>query len=740
MREARKSCCRYLMNCATAGLILLLPLACFSQITVKPQPENPFADDLKKYPGLLTELAHLVEALKNNVQLPPVRTESSLLPRLPMATSYYVAFPNYGETAHQTLETLRQELQASSVLRDWWQHGELNSVGPKLQDFLEQFHAVSQYLGDEVVVSGETGGIYEKGAASRELLIVAEVRKPGLKNVLEQILKEGAGKSQSPVRILDLQELAQAKSSSGALQLVVLVRPDFVIAAQNLEAVRGFNAFLDAKTTDFASTPFGRRLTQAYQGGTSTLMAADLHSILNRIPPGTEQNQKIFDRTGFKDAKYLVWDYRHQAQGSGSQMEISFMGPRHGIASWLAAPAPLGSLDFVSPQAAVVISVHLKNLGEIFDEIQDISSSSNPNALASATQMERAMHINLRDDLLSLLPGEITVEAEGLAEPKPDWKIILRTSDADRLQQTLTKMLATTPFRALEFEEDGVTYHSLSIPSTPKPTQIVYTFAEGYLIVASSHETVAGAIRLHKSGESFAKSAKFLASLPAGYPADVSALLYEDPTAVTALNLRRLSPEMAEAFAQLSPSTAPILFRAYGDESAIRAVSTSGAADVGMVLVAAAVAIPNLMRARMAANESSAVATMRTVVVAQVMYSNAYPDKGYATDLATLGPDPHGSGHPSREHASVIDATLGSPNCSAGAWCAKSGYNFRVTAGCGSAAQACKEFVAVATPVSSGTGTRDFCATSDGIVRYKVGPPLTTPIEPSECRKWAPVR
>ena len=740
MREARRWCCRYLINCAATGLFFLFPLACASQSTVKPQPEIPVSNDLKKYPGLLTELAHLVEALKNNVQFPPVRSESHLLPRLPMATSYYVAFPNYGETAHQTLETLRQELQASAVLRDWWQHGEPSSAGPKLQDFLEKFYEVSQYLGNEVVVSGETGGAHEKGAPNRNLLIVAEVRRPGLKNILEQILKEGTGESHSPVRVLDLQQLARAKSGSGAEQLVVLVRPDFVIATQSLEALRGFNAFLDAKTTEFASTPFGQRLTEAYQGGTSALVSADLHTIMNQIPSGNQQNQKMFDRTGLKDAKYVVWEYRHRAQGSDSRMELSFVGPRHGITSWLAAPAPFGSLDFVSPQAVIVSSVHLKSLGEIFDEIKDISSDSNPNALANVTRMEQAMHINLRDDLLSLLPGEITLEAEGFAEPKPEWKIILRTSDADHLQQTLAKILATMPFRAMEFLEDGITYHSLSIPSTPKPMEIVYTFAEGYLIVASSHETAAAAIRLRKSGESLAKSAKFMESLPAGYPADVSALLYEDPVTVTALNLRRLSPEMAETFARISPPTAPpIVFRAYGDESTIRGVSTSGAADASVILVVAAIAIPNLMRARIAANESSAAGMMRVVNTAQVGYSATYPEKGYAPDLATLGPDPRGPSFQSPKHASFIEATLGNPNCTSGAWCSKSGYNFRLTGDC-NATLVCKEFVAVATPMSSTTGTRSFCSTSDGVVRYKVGPPLTSPVGSSECRKWAPVQ
>ena len=118
-----------------------------------------------------------------------------------------------------------------------------------------------------------------------------------------------------------------------------------------------------------------------------------------------------------------------------------------------------------------------------------------------------------------------------------------------------------------------------------------------------------------------------------------------------------------------------------------------------MILVAAAIAIPNLMRARMAANESSAVGTMRMLIAAQAGYFSNYPDKGYATDLATLGPDPRGPGYQSPQHASLIDATLGNPSCTTGAWCSKTGYNFRLTADCRLAAQVCKEFVAVATPI-----------------------------------------
>jgi type II secretory pathway pseudopilin PulG len=739
MGHSRSNCGRYLINYATVSLLFLLALPCASQTTVKPQPENPFSGDLKKYPGLLTELGHLAEALKNNVQFPPLTTQSHLLAHLPAATTHYAAFPNYGETAHQTLETLRRELQASAVLRDWWQHGELSSGGAKLEDFLAKFSELSQYLGNEVVVSGATGGVNEPGAAGRNLIIIAEVRKTGLKDFLKKMLKDRADDPQFPVRILDPQELAQAKSGTAAQQLVILVRPDFVVATQSVDALRSFSRFLDSKTTDFAAAPFGQRLVEAYQAGTSVLMAADVHTIMNQIPLGTQQSQKMLDRTGFKDAQYALWNFRHMATGSGSQMELSFTGPRHGIASWLAGPVPLGSLDFVSPQAAIVSSVHLKNLGKIFDDIKDISSYSNPNAFANVTQMEQAMHISLRDDFLTLLQGEVTVEVDDFGESKPKWKMILRVSDADRLQSTLQKLLATMAFRTTQVEEDGITYHSLSIPSPQKPVDIVYAFTDGFLIVASSHETAAAGIRLHKSGESFAKSAKLQASLPAGHSADVSAFFYEDPSAVAALNLRRLSPEMTEAFSRLSPPTTPIVFRAYGEESAIRGVSTSGGADASVILVAAGIAIPNLMRARNAANEASAIANMRTVNVAQTMYFNAYPEKGYAPDLATLGPDPRGPNHQSPEHASFLDASLGNATCTSGASCLKSGYNFSLTAECKQPRIACREFVAVSIPLASNGGSRSFCSTSDAVVRYKFGPPLSSPISPSECRRWAPL-
>jgi TonB family protein len=701
--------------------------------TVADRPEVAWSQDLKEYPGLLTEFGQLLEKLQRGVQLPSARGQSRLLPLLPESTILYAAFPNYGDASHQVQTIFQQELQQSPVLSAWWQHGKLAADAPKVEDFLEKFYQLSQYLGEEVVVSGAT-----EGRKAPTLLLIAEVRKPGLKDFLQQMVKEPTGKSALAVRVLDVTELATANDTQPAEQLVILVRPDFVVGASDIAALRSFNARLDRGSREFASTPFGLRLAQAYQGGTTVAAGADLQKILNQIPPGTDQSQMIFQRTGFADMKYLVWEHKSLAGQAASQVELSFTGPRHGVASWLAAPGPLGSLDFVSPKAVLAGAVLLKNPTQIFDDVKDISTASNPRAFEAVTQMEEALKLRLKEDLLSRLGGEVAFEVDALMQPAPAWKAILQVKDPDGLQAAFSTLLAGMHVSTQQFDEAGVAYHTVRIPSAGKTLEIGYAFVDGYMVIGSSPETVAEAVRLHRTGSSLAKSEKFLASLPPGPLSEVSALLYEDPVAMAALSMRQVLPEMAESVSHTTTETTPAVICAYGVESALREVSRSGGVDAGAILVGAAIAIPNLLRARNAANEASAVGTIRTINTAQVIYSSSYPQKGYARDLATLGSDPRGAGVASADHASLIDATLGNASCTAGAWCAKSGFQFRVTAICKQ--QRCKEFVVVGTPVTNSAGTRSFCSTSDGVIRFKVVPPPTSPVSASECQAWPPLQ
>lgn len=176
-----------------------------------------------------------------------------------------------------------------------------------------------------------------------------------------------------------------------------------------------------------------------------------------------------------------------------------------------------------------------------------------------------------------------------------------------------------------------------------------------------------------------------------------------------------------------------------------------GYISLPMVLVFAAIAIPNLMRARISANESAAMSTVRTINITQVTYSTTYPAQGYAPDLATLGNGPNNScsGGGTVEHACLLDGILANARCTSGVWCRKGAYKFTISTDCRApnpAAQqdqqgqgACTEFVVVATPVRSNMGYHNYCSVSDAVVRSRVGGPMFTPPTAEECQGWAPI-
>lgn len=131
---------------------------------------------------------------------------------------------------------------------------------------------------------------------------------------------------------------------------------------------------------------------------------------------------------------------------------------------------------------------------------------------------------------------------------------------------------------------------------------------------------------------------------------------------------------------------------------------------VAIILIIAAIAIPNLLRSRIAANEASAVGSLRTINTSEVTYASTYPTSGFATTLKTLGP-PAGGATADNTAAGLLDNVLG---CTSQP-CTKSGYSFDLT-GSGTPAST---YSSTADPVSSGsTGTRHFYSDASGVIRY----------------------
>jgi type IV pilus assembly protein PilA len=130
---------------------------------------------------------------------------------------------------------------------------------------------------------------------------------------------------------------------------------------------------------------------------------------------------------------------------------------------------------------------------------------------------------------------------------------------------------------------------------------------------------------------------------------------------------------------------------------------------VAIILIIAAIAIPNLLRSRIAANEASAVGSLRTINTSEVTYNSTYPSVGFTCSLAAMGPVATGAS-PTSAAAGLIDANLAGGN--------KSGYTF-VNGTCNMANNITVDYQWEASPQTIGTtGQRGFCTDVSGVIKY----------------------
>jgi prepilin-type N-terminal cleavage/methylation domain-containing protein len=141
---------------------------------------------------------------------------------------------------------------------------------------------------------------------------------------------------------------------------------------------------------------------------------------------------------------------------------------------------------------------------------------------------------------------------------------------------------------------------------------------------------------------------------------------------------------------------------------------------VAIILIIAAMAIPNLLRARISANEASAASSIRTTNSGEVSFYSTYPTQGYstgATGMGALGPGAVTgcpAGGPLVTAACLIDWNLSQSTTVA---TTKSGYYFAI-----GSTSAAAPFVQYTVGGSAGgfntTGVRGFCSSEDGVIHF----------------------
>jgi len=529
---------------------------------------SPNRDEYLELLAQFSILQHKIE----QIPLPQPRYGSDLLNRMPAETQLYVSVPNLGDFVTQAKTIFDDQLKQSPVLQRWWNTGKQDKT-EELDKLVNQLHDLSQYIGDEMVI------VALKQQTGPGFAVIADVQRGGLADLLKQ---EFAKEGHDGLTVLDQNGLNAA--TTGGRGGYALVRQKEVVFSNSIETLKTIDAQLNAGASGFASGEFGQQITAAYNRGAGIILAANLQHMLEEMAGhGGQHATNFMQESGMTGVRYLIAEHRQTNKGIDNHLNLQFAGNRQRVASWLGAPAPVGSLDFVSPNAALAVAGVTKDPALIVDDMMAmIAADGHKNDEFNKAQTE--LGIDIRNDLAGNLGGEFAFALDGPVLPTPSWKVVVEVKDSARFQSTLEQLV-----QAANSHMQGRDSHALTIGKSQSGAQTFYevhhpntgalvaeyTYAGGYMIIAPTRALVMEALQTHASGSTLAASSSFKALLPIDQNENYSAVAYQNLGPVVTPLLSQLSGGSADAIKKLAADSHPTAICAWGKDSRIEAASNS---------------------------------------------------------------------------------------------------------------------------------------------------------------------
>lgn len=429
-----------------------------------------------------------LDALKSDlrqIHLPALRYQSRLLAHLPANTVFFASIPNLSAYLGEAQTVLHTRLAESPELRQWW-----DSRGSNLEPILDKLRAGSDYLGDEIDIVA----LADSQGKPRPPALIAETRREGFADFLHQ----------------------------NAARLDVQPHGSLVVFGPVADSVQSLASSLDSPA-GMQGTPFFARIEESFHNGAGFLIAADLARI------GAQPLQGV---------RYLVCEEKEVDRQMEMSASVGFDGPRTGMASWLADPSPMGSLDYISPDATLVLAATVKSPVAILDETVGLQQRSASGAQKVFDDVHRLAGFDVRDDLAASLGSEFSISLDGPAFPVPSVKLVAEVYDPARFQATVDKAVAAynqdaaskggKPLRTARENFEGRAYYMIA-GADPNPlTEVHYTYADGYLIAGLSRALVSRALQVKSTGVSIAHSTQFVSMEPRDRHNNFSMLMYQN--------------------------------------------------------------------------------------------------------------------------------------------------------------------------------------------------------------------
>lgn len=543
------------------------------------QNEIAWSRNSAKYLALLGDFAVLQKRFEA-IPGPGLRYSSDLLPYVPDRTALYAAIPNLASTVGEASQAFEERLQQSPALRSWWNEQQ-RGKGPKLGDVIEQLKTFNSYLGEEIVFA-----VAKEGSTYSAPVVLARVRQPGLESFLQSEMERlNTDRNQTALQIV---RDPWAVSPSPGTPFLVYVNNDMFVATPDVAELQATVARIQHSiSSHFPETPFYQQVVHSYQQGAGWLFCADMEQIVaQNVSEGASHQLP----PGIGDVRYLMIERREVGGKTESRAALTFASERHGVASWLAAPASMGALEFISPDASMVNAVVIKNPRSIMEGLFQIIGSSDPDFAQDVSKFEAKTGVSALNDITAPLGGEVAFAFDGPVLPTPSWKLVVEVYDPTTLQATITKLVDSFNQEATQSEgslgltkqQVGSQIYYIVRDSKHPGLEVNYTYVDSYLIAGPDIATLSRAIRDRESGNTLPHSATFHALLPNDGYTSFSGIFYHNigpvlgPLVEQIKAVGTLTPQQQQSIATLQANTAPGLIYVYGEPERIVVASSTG--------------------------------------------------------------------------------------------------------------------------------------------------------------------
>lgn len=566
-----------------------------------------------EYIAMLQEVAALQLDIENALQT-EVRYSKRLLNLVPENTVFYGAVPNAPEKIAEVYTVVRERIKQSEVMSRKFESLELDDEFAQLDKVTNWLAEMGDALGDETVAALKL--VNQPSGQSVIPVILSEVNAEAFRANFEsrlaswrqELLKSKESEDSSKIdkpspefNIVIIDDPSQALPN----QLSIWLNGDLLIASVGAETFQEIEKAIEGKGSKFMDSGLYTQLVKYYDKGAKFIAGVDLQTMLNSQEINVEvdaETESALGLTGLANAQFLMVHHGQDSSDSNFSAELIFEGERAGIMSWLAEPAPMGSLDFFSINTAFVSAFIAKSPELIFQEIKQVSGES-----WDSVSSESALVAEISEDLAASFGGEVAFGLDGPALPTPSWKIVLEVNDQALLQETITRIIDTANAQDSDTERhieivpvEMAGHNAYQVQLSVKPNiknakntidvSINYAYIDGYLIAAPNAAFLERAINQYQSGIGLLSSRAFQSLLAQGGDFDVSALAYsriEQLMSDLMKNLPKgLSQEQYSDFREIRrENREPSIFTVTGHPESVRLVhSGSFLPDISSIM------------------------------------------------------------------------------------------------------------------------------------------------------------